>query len=180
MDDFNALLGQKANTEGREHIIGKHTIGISDRHFSDPNSERFIDFCLLNNLVIANTFFKRPCKKIKLHAEIINSLMQKELQKTKTEKFRWTKYLKMHRPHTYLLQKQKMDWKRQSSQRIPNKLRPQSHNNKNETEVEKQKIRSQKKKKLNIHLLTEETNQQIYQNNIKNIQKQAKEEIKHK
>ena len=51
MGDLNAKVG--SDNIGFEHYIGKHGLGIRN-----DNGERFLDFCVENDLVIGGTIFK--------------------------------------------------------------------------------------------------------------------------
>ena len=51
MGDLNAKVG--SDNIGFEHCIGKHGLGTRN-----DNGERFLDFCMENDLVIGGTIFK--------------------------------------------------------------------------------------------------------------------------
>lgn len=56
MGDFNAKLGKQET--GEEHILGKFGIGQRNRR-----GDRLIEFALEQNLIVANTFFKKDKKR---------------------------------------------------------------------------------------------------------------------
>ncbi len=56
LGDFNALIGTR--NWFNNDVVGPHSFGPTDSTYSDPNSDRLINFAQNNNLIISNTWFK--------------------------------------------------------------------------------------------------------------------------